>query len=82
MPSRDFMVRQAVLTAAAELFPMAASKGRLRALMEEQYHDYTPRLMAGSLLARETLKAYRGLVEKYGHPEPDVTAYDGHSQRI
>lgn len=67
MPSREFLVRQSVLSAAAEVFPMSTKTGRLGHFL--QYADYSPRgtdWPQSSMLFKAIPHHFRALVAQYG----------------
>lgn len=62
VPSRQFMIQQAVLNAGARLFPISASSGNL----PEALRDYlTWKDFGLSLMYRQTLIEFRKLVAEY-----------------
>jgi hypothetical protein len=64
-PSRDFLIRQAVLNAAAEMFPVSARAGLLpTALSELGYTRVSD--VSGTILFRASLKKFRELTAIYG----------------
>lgn len=67
MPSREFLVTQAVLNAAAECFPLAAKEGVLGAVLSGagylRQSGYWP---AESMLFRAVPAHFRALVAQYG----------------
>lgn len=65
IPSREFMVRQACLNAAAEVFPLSAKRGQLGARLAEQGYANNPAFLEDSLLGRQIRIEFRALARRF-----------------
>lgn len=66
MPSRDFLIRQAILDAAAETFPATYRMGRLSTELKRYLTPNLGDWPTDSMLFRAIPGHFRRLVESYG----------------